>query len=363
MLAANQINRNECFAWSILEALPDHICVLDARGVILLVNEAWRRFARQNPPVPARCFEGENYLALCDRVAGPEAPQAQAFAAALRALLGGEQQEVIYEYACHSQKEQRWFLAKACAVEGVGGSRAVIAHEEITRSKQAQQELRAMSEMLLHVEEVERGRIARELHDSMGQKLAALGLLVGRINEAWSVETHQSTSDLLTEAHHLTEECTQELQTISHLLHPPLLEELGLDAALDTYIAGFIRRSGIQVKLNLPPALGRLPPETELVIFRVVQESLSNVHRHSGSRVAEVHLCRAGERLVLEVLDQGGGIPSKRLGAIWTQPGVHGLGVAGMQQRLRHLGGELKLETTAQGTTVRALIPLSQTRG
>jgi len=362
MLAVIQNDWNECFAWSILEALSDHICVLDARGVIIMVNEAWRRFARQNPPVPGSYFEGENYLAVCDRVVGPEAAQAQECAAALRALLRAERTEVVWEYACHSPKSQQWFLAKARAIDGVGGSRAVIAHAEISRYKHAEQELRAISEMLLRVEDVERGRIARELHDSMGQKLTALGLLVGRISGVAS-QMNPPARDLLTEAQRLTEECTQELQTISHLLHPPLIEELGLEAALDTYIAGFIRRSGIQVKLGQAPDLGRLPPETELAIFRVVQESLSNIHRHSGSRVAEVRLSRTEGRLVLEVLDQGDGIPAERLLDLRAHPGVYGLGVAGMQQRLRHLGGELELETTAQGTTVRALIPLSQAPG
>ena len=146
------------------------------------------------------------------------------------------------------------------------------------------------------------------------------------------------------------------------MLHPPLLDELGLEVALDTYLTGFTKRSGIQVRLDLPPDLGRLPADMELVLFRVVQASLGNIHLHSGSRVAEVSLTRLRRRLVLEIRDRGRGIPEDQLRELREHSSGQGVGIAGMRQRLRQLGGRLEIDSSSAGTTVRAMLPLPEER-
>jgi len=141
------------------------------------------------------------------------------------------------------------------------------------------------------------------------------------------------------------------------LLHPPLLDELGLAVALRAYATGFSKRSGIQVSLKLPRKKERLPPETELTLFRVVQESLGNIHRHSGSKTASIRLARAASRAVLEVGDRGRGFPPVELEAVKKGKALPSVGVAGMQQRLRQIGGQLEILSGKTGTTVRAIVP------
>jgi signal transduction histidine kinase len=142
------------------------------------------------------------------------------------------------------------------------------------------------------------------------------------------------------------------VRTISHLLHPPLLEELGLESAVRWYVQGFAERSGIQVEMEISPNLRRVGNEVELALFRVLQESLTNVHRHSGSKVALVRIGLDSQQVWLEVLDQGKGIPQ---GNQKLRPGV---GVSGMQERLRDLAGVLELRAEGKGTLVKAVIPL-----
>jgi signal transduction histidine kinase len=186
-------------------------------------------------------------------------------------------------------------------------------------------------------------------------------MALGRLGNVVGPETAEARR-LVDEAQSLTDECVQEVRTLSHLLHPPLLEELGLEVALDTYITGFSRLSGVEVQLDVSASLARLSPEVELAAFRVVQESLGNMCRHSGARTAWVHLTCVRNRLVVEVRDSGHGIPAERLQQVCEQPGVHGLGIAGMRERLKQLGGELEIESGSSGTTVRAVVPIADCR-
>src|SRR4029077_770966 len=164
--------------------------------------------------------------------------------------------------------------------------------------------LRALSGRLMQLQDEERRRIARELHDSSGQALAALSMclsMVGRESDRLSERAARN----LTDATRLIRELSQELRTMSHLLHPPLLDEAGLESALRWFVEGFAQRSGIKVDLELAPELGRLSKEMEIAVFRVVQESLANVHRHSGSKTAQVRIGRGAQQVTLEICDQG----------------------------------------------------------
>jgi signal transduction histidine kinase len=153
---------------------------------------------------------------------------------------------------------------------------------------------------------------------------------------------------------------SSEVRTISHLLHPPLLDEAGLCSALRWYVDGFSQRSGIKVELNMPDDFGRLPAEMETAIFRVVQESLTNIHRHSGSPVAKIQLCEPGEHVVVEIADRGKGIPPDKLEEM-ASTGTPGVGIRGMRERLRQLGGAVDIESGKSGTVVVVKLPVPRT--
>jgi signal transduction histidine kinase len=212
------------------------------------------------------------------------------------------------------------------------------------------QRLRELSVRLLHTQDEERRRIARELHDSVGQYLSSIGMLLGEIGRS-AQNLPAAANEILRETTEMVRGCSSEVRTISYLLHPPLLEEMGLASAVRWYIEGFARRSGIQVLLDVPEDLHRLGNEVELVLFRVLQESLTNVPRHSGSKVAAVRIGSDSRQVWLEIRDQGKGIPNKES----LKPGV---GISGMQERIRDLAGVLEFSPEARGMLVKAVIPL-----
>jgi signal transduction histidine kinase len=212
--------------------------------------------------------------------------------------------------------------------------------------QQAAASLRDLSTRLLKIQDEERRRIARELHDSLGQRLTAAKI---NIDIALAGASDGKIKEMLARAQQDVELSVQEMRTLSHLLHPPLLEEAGLQSALDWYVQGFAERSSIPVTLELDPNLGRLSRELETTVFRVVQESLTNVHRHSGSPVAAIRVLRQDAQLRVEISDAGHGMPAQ------YRPGV---GIQGMRERVRQLGGELLIESPGKGTRVFATMPI-----
>src|SRR5579864_2275960 len=220
--------------------------------------------------------------------------------------------------------------------------------------EKVQGDLRDLSSKLLQLQDEERRRIARDLHDSAGQALTVLGMNLVQLEEFAQSGNGQFT-EKLQEAQELLQRVTQEIRTTSYLLHPPLLDESGIAAALRWYIDGLNQRTPLKIDLSISEDFGRLPRETELAMFRIVQESLSNVLRHSGSDVAKIRIRRLDNRVTLEVEDQGRGIAAERLADI-NEAGS-GVGVRGMRDRVRHLNGEMKLESTDSGTTVSISLP------
>jgi PAS domain S-box-containing protein len=219
--------------------------------------------------------------------------------------------------------------------------------ERTSELDQAQKRLRMLSARLLQLQDDERRRIARELHDTAGQILVALNLNLVPVEE----ELQKNNSELagqITESLRLIEELSRDLRTMSHLLHPPLLDEAGLLSAVRWYVEGFAERSKIQVDLQLDPSIGRLQPEIETAIFRVVQECLTNIHRHSGSGWASIVIVRHTHNVRIEIRDQGKGMPV---------PVRAGVGIQGMGERVRQLGGHLEIESGNRGTQVTAIVP------
>jgi signal transduction histidine kinase len=228
---------------------------------------------------------------------------------------------------------------------------------DITQRKRDEASLRSLSGRLLRLQDEERRRLARELHDSTAQSLAALALELAVVGRSPLSPRGRSALD---EAERLADQCARELRTLSYLLHPPLLDEMGLAAALRGYIDGFSKRSGVEVILDMPEDIQRLPREVETTLFRIVQESLTNVHRHAGSPTAHVRLALEPGAIRLEVADQGRGlVPHETNGTPDLEHDL-GVGIAGMKERVRQLGGQLELDSTDTGVTVRATLPRSQ---
>ena len=223
---------------------------------------------------------------------------------------------------------------------------------DITDRRQAEDEVRELSGHLLRSQDEERRRIGRELHDATGQELAAVAMNLGLVQQR-SAGRDVTADALLADSQAIIEHCQRELRTLSYRLHPPALDEVGLTGATQEYADGFAQRSGIKVSLEASPALGRLPADTERALFRVVQESLGNVHRHSGSATAAIRIAREGTEVIVEVTDRGQGLRLRGDGAAAKV----GVGLTGMRERMRQLGGRFQIETSGRGTTVRATVP------
>lgn len=216
------------------------------------------------------------------------------------------------------------------------------------------EQLRELSNRLLRSQDEERRRIARELHDSVGQVVTALGMNLSVI--APQIEQDSEAARAMQESRDLIGQLSKEMRTLSYLLHPPLLDETGLSDAIRWYIKGLSERSGLSIQLEVPEKFARLSNDLELAIFRIVQESLTNIHRHSESKTAKVVLSRKGDRVSLEIEDHGKGMPPEKLAKIRAQHS--GVGISGMRERVRHLGGMLDIQSNGNGTTILVNFPM-----
>ncbi len=231
---------------------------------------------------------------------------------------------------------------------------------DITLQRRAELSLRQLTGRLLSLQDEERRRIARDLHDSTAQTLTALALNLALIQRQKGMPGNLQTTKLVADSMALAEQASKEVRNLSHLLHPPDLDKVGLTAAIRWHSTRISALTGIDVTLDLPVDWGRLPEDVEIALFRILQESLENVRRHSGSPVAKVRLIRKEGKIVLEVEDHGHGAPPGILTNADQNVAGLGVGVAGMRERLRQLGGRLEIESGSHGTTVRAIVPISE---
>ena len=227
---------------------------------------------------------------------------------------------------------------------------------ELRAREQAEASLRTLSVRLLELQDQERRKFSRELHDSLGQYLVGAKMNLAMLGK--SVPGNAIVAECLK----LLDQAMTETRTISHLLHPPLLDETGFGSAAKWYVEGFAKRSGVQTGLDMPEDLGRLPSSLELALFRVLQESLTNVHRHSKSKKADVSLRVSGDKVVLRVRDYGKGIPADVLDRFRRNSAHGGVGLAGMRERIHELGGQLEMDSDSRGTQVVATLPRSERR-
>jgi len=234
--------------------------------------------------------------------------------------------------------------------------RTVELEMQVIAQRKAEECLRELTAQTLKLQDEQSRRIARELHDSAGQYLAAIQMNLS-VLERDSSSLTTSQANRISDSIEMVSRCTSEIRTMSYLLHPPLLDEMGLPAALAAYSDGFAHRSGIRVQLDIAKDFKRLPTDSETGIFRIVQQSLANIHRHSGSRVAKVAIRQDAEEITLMISDEGGGIAPEVLEDINSGAGLVGVGMAGMRERTRIMKGHFHVSSSSRGTTIEIRLP------
>ena len=259
-------------------------------------------------------------------------------------------------YGARISVSSRWALWRDLSGRTLGRFQL---DSDITRRKNVEQELRVLSGRLLTIRDEERRRWARELHDSVGQLLVGitmnLSILQRQIDAAGPLD-----AKFLTESMHLTNEALQEIRTLSYLLHPPMLDEVGLASALRWFASGFSKRSEIEIDLEIPESLGRFPRDLEIAVFRIVQETLTNVHRHSGSSTAKITIWRSPNQLRLKVEDKGKGMTLPAIGKDDRENAILGVGISGIRERVRQLAGQMQIRSGDWGTALEAVFPLEE---
>lgn len=278
------------------------------------------------------------------------------FAAQLRCKDGSVKHVVVHS---NGSWENGQFVHTRCFVRDVTEQKVM---EQALREGKAELQrmveqrtaaLRRLSVRVLGLQDAERRRIARELHDSLGQYLTGLKIDLDMLRE------NPKSPELWVQSEELLARCIAEVRTLSYLLHPPMMDEAGLSSAARWYLQGFSERSGIAVNLEASDDLDRLPDAVEVALFRIIQEALTNVHRHSGATAADIRMLRDAEQVLLEIKDNGRGIPKEVLRRFSETGAGTGVGLTGMHERVRELGGNLNLESDASGTSLLVTIPIS----
>jgi PAS domain S-box-containing protein len=326
----------------LIEGAYDMIQTLTPDGRLLSVNHAWLHTLgyteAEVPQLTIFDIIHPDNIALCQNV--------------LARLRKGE--SVTNLAVTFVTKDGRAIPVEGNATALLRNGEVVASHgffRDVSERKRAEQALHELSGRLLQLQDQERRRIARELHDVTAQNLSAITLNLARLEKLIPAKD-EKTRKVVSESLALGEESLRDIRTLSYLLHPPMLDESGLFVALEWYLNGFAKRSGVRVNLSALSDIDRLPAEMETALFRVVQESLTNIHRHSGSKVATVEVFQDDFQVILEVRDEGRGM------AELPEGGVLGVGIRGMRERLRQLGGRLEITSNERGTKVRAVLPL-----
>lgn len=345
---------DDLFLQGAIDALSPHIAILGERAEILIVNRAWREFACENGLRSKDAGVGLNYLDVCQAAKGTD-DQAWQVHEGITALLVGGRAEFKFDYDLETPQARRRFALCATRIAGTGPTRIIVAHDDVTSLKQADDRLRYLMAQSHTQEDETRRQIARELHDVTAQKLVAACLLIAKVDRQVGDDDPIARKGI-SEARTLMEESLSEIRSLSYLFHPPLLEDLGLVAAMRAYVDGFGRRTGIALLMETNDRIPPLTREAEMALYRVLQEALGNVYHHSKSKTAIVRIHRQGAETRLEVEDRGVGIAgAMHDGSL--DPAQGGVGLLAMKIRMAQVGGDIEIQTGAAGTRVRASLP------
>lgn len=342
---------------STIDSLSACVVILDRHGVILRTNRAWRRLMQQCQCTCPEHGIGARYADI-HHACRPDWHGTDALSAALAAVLAGARRTFRMECDWPIANGRCLFQIRASLCDHGDGPQLIVVHEDISEIQQAAGALQRVTESLLKSQEDERRRIARELHDSTAQHLAAAKMLVDRLRQKLLLP-NTGIASYPDDIDAMLDKALAEIRNLSYLLHPPLLDQAGLLVALRSYVTGFAKRSGLDISLEIPSEPRLLPPNVETALFRIVQEALANIHRHSGSQTGRVRLRVGRTQAFLQVEDDGRGVED-----FATPPPVEdlrtvGVGIVGMRARMLQLGGTLTIRSTAKGTVVRAVVPLT----
>ncbi|MBL8794516.1 MAG: PAS domain-containing protein [Planctomycetia bacterium] len=357
--AARRIAAQERFARAVLDSLSDHIAVLDRDGNIVAVNDAWENFAADNDADGAtRLGQGLNYLAACRAARSADDAFAERALAGIEAVLRRRQSSFLLEYPCHSPTEQRWFLMNVTPLYGDEGG-AVVSHVNITERRLAHEARLRLVEQLLSAQEDERRRVALDLHDDIGQALTAV--LLG-LRATADLPLSDAARSRLQSLRDMAAGTLDAVRRLARGLRPSTLQDLGLSAALERFVADFEAAQQLRVQLELPgQAAPRLPERLEIALYRIVQEALTNVAKHARPTAIEVVLRRQADAVCLTIQDDGSGFAADD----WRQQpddGKH-MGLSGIGERAALLGGRLEVQSAPGcGTTLIVSLPLAETR-
>lgn len=354
--AEQSLRDSERFTRATMDALQANICVLDAAGTIIAVNQAWRDFAAANGAEPATVSEGTNYLAVCAAATGAGDTTAAAFADKVRGVARDGTSRFSLEYPCDSPREPRWFVALFSRFQFEDTVRIVIAHVDITERKALEQTLRSYSDQmrllsrrLFDVEENERRQLARELHDRIGQNVTALSIGLNTLRSELPADWQRQLKEHLDDCETLLFSTSTLVRNVMNDLRPPGLEELGLAAALGEFARQIGRRTGIAVTVTGSEERPRLPELTAIALFRIAQEALTNITKHARATTVSIALESTADALIMTITDDGCGFDAS---APRARPSAS-LGMVGMRERAEAIGGRLRVESApGQGTRV-----------
>jgi PAS domain S-box-containing protein len=338
----------------VVQAVRDYaIFMLDPEGRILTWNEGAQRLKGYSPDeIIGRSFSV--FYPPRDVAAGK--PERMLKAAAAEGRVEDEGWRV------RKDGSRFWADVVITALRDESGNLRGFAKitRDMTERRRAEEAVRELSGRLLRLQDEERRRMARELHDSTAQTLSALSLNLALVKQRAGSFFDARASKSFEEALHLADQASREIRTFSYLLHPPMLDEAGLPYALRWYVDGFVDRTKIQVDLEASEDLGRLPSDVETALFRIVQECLTNIHRHSGSRTARIQVRHEDHQVRLEVADTGKGLPEGFFQEGNGRPATLGVGIRGMHERVRQLGGWIEVKSGQPGTIVEVALPLPE---
>jgi signal transduction histidine kinase len=328
----------------------EEMALLDECGVIMSVNAAWRATAASLEP-PGSFGVGALYAEACHEMH----PDLDAATLRLAVSQLGEHKDGIFAhaYAVAGPLGSRLRQVRICPLQVGGAARLIAIHEDLGEVARANAALRKTTEQLLSAQEVERERIAVELHDSTGQHLTALGLGLARLQR--SVGSHHAFQAVLKDMAASLQEAHREIRILSYLLRTPSLLDGGLETTVGRFVKGFGMRTGLRADYKSDGYVDATAPEVQHAALRVIQEALTNVHRHAQATSVDVDLANCNGVLAVRIQDDGMGIESLRNGDLEDVP--LGVGIAGMRARVEQLGGRLDIRCDGVGTVVNATIP------